>query len=75
MAVVVRDLPERKYGRRGRWPDKFLDGQVWRLKQGEDFTTSVNSARTYVTQCAAKAGVKIATRLDGEYLYVQAWSR
>jgi hypothetical protein len=69
MASVLTEFPVRRIGfRKGvsRW-DKYLDGQVWRLESGVDFTTKARGVQTSLSIIARKRGVTIMTRLvDGE---------
>lgn len=41
--------------------DTWLNGQVWKLKQGEDFPISLPNFRNSVFVAASKRGVKVRT--------------
>jgi hypothetical protein len=69
MAEVLDAFPERE--RVGRYPwDDWLNGQIWKLKRGEDFMCKVGSFRNYAY--ARAAGRRLALYIDGDYVYLQA---
>lgn len=49
---------------------KWLDGQIWRLLPGVDFTVSAESFRSLAGQTARKRGLRLRTsiRPDGSVL-------
>lgn len=62
MARQVQELVRR----RGRpvehnW-DQFLDGNVWELTYGEDFTSQARSFTSQARRAAEAKGMKLATR-------------
>jgi hypothetical protein len=46
--------------------DSWLDGQVWKLKQGEDFTISLVNLRNSVFVAASKRNLKVRTTTNKE---------
>lgn len=52
--------------------DEWLDGRVWHLTRGEDFTTSPRNFSSSVRQAAARKGVKLSTRVLGDNVFIQA---
>lgn len=48
------------YPVRYEW-DKWLNGQVWKLTQGEDFTISVSNFRNSAFVAAGKRDLKVRT--------------
>jgi hypothetical protein len=64
MPRVLEELPEPRLGRPPKYPyDKWLDGKVWLLVEGEDF--EVGAARSVamgLRAAARKRGQKAKTR-------------
>lgn len=62
----------------GKYPwDEWLDGSVWLLRQGEDFSTSMISFRATASKMAKRNGKKVRSRTvndeHGEGLAIQAY--
>lgn len=59
------DAPNYK---RRQYPwDEWLDGHVWELEQGDDFTVDVKSFRATAAGAAVRSGLKVTIReLPGE---------
>lgn len=80
MAEKVDHLPEldRRPARRYPWED-WMDGDVWKLRRGEDFDVEADVFRNRLYSVSAKKGKKVATRKrveDGtEILLVQFFDR
>lgn len=77
MPRVVDELPKRNGRRTSKYSelyDTVLDGQTWELVQGEDFDSEINTMRTGLSKAAANRGVKVATRVKGDSLFVEARS-
>lgn len=73
MPQVVESMPSgRKLGISYDWKSLF-DGQTWKLERGPDFGCKMSSFRCQVFTAAKKHGVKVATRVDGDSLYLQAF--
>ena len=75
MATVVAQMPARRLVQ-GKW-DQFLDGQVWRLVKGEDYTHE-ESVRVIFCRKAKRAGLRghcCIRRSEPGVAYVQAVSR
>lgn len=61
MAEVVTQFPK-TVGRPEKYPyAQWFDGQMWALKEGEDFTTSVDSLRGAINSAKNKRGVQVRT--------------
>lgn len=53
--------------------DLWLDGSVWALEPEVDFpNTNLASFRSLLSKRAAKLGIKVVTRLNGDELVIQA---
>jgi hypothetical protein len=77
MAERLDSFPVRRSHARSKYPwDEWLDGSVWRLTQGEDFTAKLKSMRVYAATTADRRGLKVRMRIDNEdnTLTIQAWS-
>jgi hypothetical protein len=75
MAEVVDELPKVN-GQLGRPPTypwaEWLDGRVWKLTQGEDFSSKPRIFGNMARGSGARRGVKVETRVDGDVLYIRA---
>ena len=67
MARVISSFPPATTRTRYPW-DQWLDGQVWELVAGEDFTAKPETIRQSASSQATKRGGRVKTRLieDGE---------
>ena len=57
------------------WPDRFLDGRIWRLVKGVDFQATMVSATAYIRKRVNAKGLraKVAVcRAEKDVVYVQA---
>jgi hypothetical protein len=71
VAEVLEAFPEP--ARRSRYPwDEWLDGRVWRLRQGQDFEANPKTIRSRLQQNARKRGGRARTleQHEGETVYV-----
>ena len=67
MAQVINTMPEARKGRPPIYPwAEWLDGRVWVLTQGEDFSVSLQSMGVMVRDAAAKHGKKATVLRDTE---------
>ncbi len=78
MAEVLDEIPawvfRRGPGRRESYPyDEWLDGRVWELHAGVDFTVNIRTMRSQVKKAAARRGCEVVCEHDGETLIV--WKR
>lgn len=72
MATTTAELPERRTGRPALYPwAEWLNGEVWILKHGEDFNPPPGNFRNMILYQGRERGVKIETRVEGDYVYVQ----
>jgi len=77
MARVVDALPRSRAGG-GAGPiypwDEWLDGRVWELTAGEDFTIRIDSMRSSASSFSRKIGRTVRTRVNADktLLFVQA---
>ena len=68
MATVVNSLPRWTYN----W-DLWFDGQIWKLEQGIDFPTPVNTFRHLVKYHARKRGLSaVIVAPAGMTVWIQA---
>jgi hypothetical protein len=67
MSYTVKEWPGRHLNQE-RYPwDKWMDGQIHVLVEGEDYTVSEISMRSSIYMRARRAGVKVrVTRLRGD---------
>lgn len=70
MAKVVGGLPGRKTSEKYPW-DKWLDGRVWRLDRGEDFTQNIEAMRNAIRRAAVARGKTVTTRSREDCIYLQ----
>lgn len=72
MAKIADGFPKRTIDKGGSNYDKYLDGQVWVLEQGEDFKCSLESARASLISRSKSLGGKARTqKTSSTTLYVQ----
>jgi hypothetical protein len=67
---------QREQGSKYSYPwDKWLDGNIWELSQGEDFRESISPSnfRIMAYQAAKKRGLKIRTSVQKEKVIIQAY--
>lgn len=65
------DFSKRKRATKYPW-DEWLDGSVWRITQGVDFTLSLRAMQSSVIIAARRVGRCVTTRVEGEHLILQA---
>ena len=60
---------------RSRYPfDEWLDGSIWKLKQGEDFSSERSSMRTRLHTEATKRGLKVSVSMrEDDCLIIRAY--
>lgn len=54
-----------KHGRSIYPWDKWTDGSVWKIVQGEDFDTTTSSMRAQLFNRGKKEGLNLRTNLEG----------
>jgi len=75
MAEKVDQFPD-LIGRGRSYPwDEWLDGDVWKLTQGEDFTASMSNFRGLVYMKAQDRQLQVRTRVVDGAFYLQAEPR
>jgi hypothetical protein len=74
MAEVVAGFPRRGPKVAGKYA-KYMDGQVWALRRGEDYKCSDVSARCYIHHVAGRSGKLAKTSIVDGVLYVQVVKR
>jgi hypothetical protein len=52
---------------------QWLDGDIWQLVQGDDFTVKMSSMRAIVNGRAAARELKVHTSVSGKVLTIQAY--
>jgi hypothetical protein len=74
MAEVVNEMPAGKNGQSGKY-NKFLDGRVWKLVDGEDFQSGhwIHFQNSVLAAAHYKKMKLIARTADG-FHYVQAYT-
>lgn len=78
MAEIVDTMPNVA----GRTPldsypwDQWLDGNLWHLRRGEDYTVATTSLRTYIYKMTSTRGLVIDTVRDpdGDGITIQAFA-
>jgi hypothetical protein len=67
MAEVINSFPPTKTQSRYPW-DQWLDGQIWQLAAGEDFTSKPETFRQNAAGQAQRRGGAVRSRLleDGD---------
>jgi hypothetical protein len=65
-------FPPRSNEEKYPW-DKWFDGSVWLLKQGEDFDVDIESMRSAVYMAASRHGIKVRTHVPKQRttMYIQ----
>jgi len=71
MAKKVKGFPTLQRGSRYPWGE-WLDGSVWMLTQGEDFSGTAEHFRAHVYSAAKVRGLAAKTSRTGDTLYIQA---
>ena len=58
----------------GKYPwDEWLNGEIWKLKVGEDFTIDARMLQAQAYIAASKRRKKVRTRRETEFVYLQAY--
>lgn len=71
MAKVVESHGAFRKYQRYPW-DEWLDGQQRELKMGKDFFVAPITVQRQALKTCKRLGIRVRTRVVGEYLYVQA---
>lgn len=78
MAKKLKEWPEGRVmrGTYSRYPwEEWLDGNIWMLKQGEDFFADIKSMRVMSYNMAKKVGLRVnTTTIDERTLVIKAVS-
>lgn len=74
MAKVVKQFPEKgSLNGRSIYPwQRWMDGRIWELRQGKDFTPKPMNFSQQVYMKAKQLKVKAHTAVRGNRVYVQA---
>lgn len=73
MATKIENYDFSRRGRKEKYPwAEWLDGNVWSLDAGDDFTCTSESLRTTIYAAAKKRGVSVNTFVDDDKVIVQA---
>ncbi len=51
--------------------DEWTDGRIWKITQGIDFSSQINSMRSYLSQKGKVYGKKVRTTQEGKSLIFQ----
>lgn len=74
MAEVLDSFDFIGRGRRQKYPwSDWLNGKIWKLTQGHDFSVSPGHMRNSVFTAARANGKRVHTRVDGDCLYIQTY--
>lgn len=71
MGEVVGDIPPDQRESIYPW-DKWFDGQVWKLTQGEDFTITPAGFRALAVKTAQRRNIAATVALRGSSVFIQA---
>lgn len=71
MADPITTWPGRSSSAKYPW-NEWLDGQIWSLVQGTDFTGPPNNMRNAASAAAKVRGLKIRTSVQENTVFVQA---
>ena len=76
MADILEEFDFSPYSFRGvhaKYPwTEWMDGQIWKLKQGVDFQVKTSSLLGGVRSHAKRKGLRVKTARFGEYVVIQA---
>lgn len=73
MEVVTGQVDWSRNSRGPKYPwETILDGQTWRLEQGEDFSCKPESFRGAVYLASKARGKKSRCKVEGTAVYVEA---
>jgi hypothetical protein len=70
MAEILEEFNFDAYRSKRPWHE-WLDGRVWKLKEGEDYTCTPASLTVQARLAAKKMGVKVRYHLLEGYVIVQ----
>jgi hypothetical protein len=71
MAELLKEMPKRRgRGQVHPW-DEWADGRVWKVKQGEDFQSAVESFRTQLYGKARALGKKLDIFVEADSVTFQ----
>lgn len=75
MATKVKRFPKECGPKKIKYDwDRWLDGNIWKLKKGTDFNCRVDSMRLYFYTKCRMENLKGKTQLHGDSIWVQAIS-
>lgn len=73
MAKVVKEIPNIRQMGPQKYPwNKWLDGRVWQLNGGKDFTSKPSGMAQQAYSAARKMGVKVQTAIRGNRVFLKA---
>ena len=70
MAAVLKNFTFPRLEAKLPW-DKWLDGRIWQLTQGEDFKLQLHSLRAQGSLAARKKGGRLRTNTRGNSVVLQ----
>lgn len=70
MATRTDSFPNHPRGPNYAW-DTWLDGSIWQLTRGEDFTIPARSFSASVYKEAKRSGVRVRVNVRGDNVYIQ----
>jgi hypothetical protein len=68
--VSAEDWPAGTYDARYPW-DEWFDGQMWKLRRGEDFDVMPSAFRSAISMAASRRRVKVTTRIREDVVFLQ----
>lgn len=75
MAEEVFEFPA-PFGRGRAYPwDDWLNGNIWKLAQGEDFEANMSNFRALVYLKAQDRNLTVRTQVSAPYFFLQATPR
>ncbi len=74
MASVLKNFTFPRLASALPW-DKWLDGRIWELTEGEDFKVKIATMRLKAFAEAKKKGGKVRTNLRGNAIVIQFFTK
>lgn len=72
---MAKKLDEYEFGKaKFKYPwEQWLDGTIWHLEHGKDFSVEVESMRVNIYTAAERRDLKVRTSVEGEDIVMQAY--